>query len=562
MDPSHDPNGTVDVASAPADSLDAGLAAGFGLTAQSPGSVLSALRASLGDLRPVLLKEAEGESAHIVKPKSDAMPSPEQTGDRYRLDGEIARGGMGAVLRGRDVDLGRDLAVKVLLEKHANRPEVARRFIEEAQIGGQLQHPGVVPVYDLGRFGERPFFTMKLVKGQTLAALLGERANPAADRPRLLIIALHVAQTLAYAHAKRVIHRDLKPANVMVGAFGEVLVMDWGLAKVLAEGGVADEERASRAHQDPEEATTIRTARSTGSADGFGSETEAGSLLGTPAYMPPEQANGDVANLDRRADVFGLGAILCEVLTAKPPYVGRSSEEVRRKSCNGDLADAQARLDACGADQELVALTKACLAAEVVDRPRDAQAVADALSAYLNGVQERAQAAERERAVAVARAIEERRRRKVQLALAASLLALVTLGGLGTAYYLRLRADQERQRIEQAAAVDRVIGHAMTLHDQALAQPEHVSRWQVALAAVEQTEVGDNPTARERLLDLRTQIQARLEAAELDRKLLDRLVEIRMAEADDPTGSRTDADYASAFREAGIDLAKLEPAEA
>src|SRR5262249_10295177 len=178
--------------------------------------------------------------------KSDAMPPPEHIGARYQLSGEIARGGMGAVLRGRDVDLGRDLAVKVLLEKHADRPEVARRFLEEAQGGAQLQHPGVVPVYDIGRFGPLPFFTMKLVKGQTLAALLKERPDPAADRPRFLGIALQVAQTLAYAHAKGVIHRDLKPANVMVGAFGEVLVMDWGLAKVLAEGGVADEERASR----------------------------------------------------------------------------------------------------------------------------------------------------------------------------------------------------------------------------------------------------------------------------------------------------------------------------
>ena len=174
------------------------------------------------------------------------MPSKEETGDRYQLSGEIARGGMGAVLRGRDVDLGRDLAVKVLLEKYVDRPEVARRFIEEAQIGGQLQHPGVVPVYDIGRFGDRPFFTMKLVKGQTLSALLAERTEAAGDRPRLLGIALQVAQAMAYAHAKGVIHRDLKPANIMVGAFGEVQVMDWGLAKVLAEGGVADEERGEQ----------------------------------------------------------------------------------------------------------------------------------------------------------------------------------------------------------------------------------------------------------------------------------------------------------------------------
>src|SRR5215469_10864659 len=219
MNQPHDAHRTVDEPSAPTDSLAAGLAAGFGPP-----------RSSLGAMQPVLLKEAEGESADIVQPKSDAMPPPEQTGDRYQLQGEIARGGMGAVLRGRDMDLGRDLAVKVLLEKHANRPEVARRFIEEAQIGGQLQHPGVVPVYDIGRFGERPFFTMKLVKGQTLAHLLAERADYTQDRPRYLAAALQVAQTIAYAHAKGVIHRDLKPANVMVGSFGEVQVMDWGLA--------------------------------------------------------------------------------------------------------------------------------------------------------------------------------------------------------------------------------------------------------------------------------------------------------------------------------------------
>src|SRR6516225_1704405 len=162
------------------------------------------------------------------------MPPPEQTGDRYRLDGEIARGGMGAVLRGRDVDLGRDLAIKVLLEKYVNRPEVARRFVEEAQIGGQLQHPGVVPVYDIGRFGDRPYFTMKLVKGQTLAALLEERRKAEGRRMNeveggsgrsdayfclqpsafLLSIALKVTQAMAYAHAKGVIHRDLKPANI------------------------------------------------------------------------------------------------------------------------------------------------------------------------------------------------------------------------------------------------------------------------------------------------------------------------------------------------------------
>ncbi len=538
----------VDFSSLTGDSLEVGLAAAFG---QESGPRHAS---GLGDMRPVLLNEAAGESSLVVTPKSDAMPSQDQAGDRYQLSGEIARGGMGAVLRGRDVDLGRDLAAKVLLEKYVNRPDVARRFIEEAQIGGQLQHPGVVPVYDIGRFGDRPFFTMKLVKGQTLSAILGERTDPAADRPRLLGIALQVTQAIAYAHAKGVIHRDLKPANIMVGAFGEVQVMDWGLAKVLAEGGVADEERASRAHQTPEDVTTIRTARSTGSAGSHGTDTEAGSMLGTPAYMPPEQANGDIAHLDRRADVFGLGAILCEILTGKPPYVGRSGEEVRRKACNGDLADAMARLDGCGADHELIALTKECLAAEASDRPKDGQEVADGMSAYLASVQERVQVAERERAVAEAKAIEERRRRRVQLALAAALVALTALGGLGTTSYLQ-------QRAAQVAAGQRVIDQVTTLRKQAIDHPEETGRWALALAAVEQADPSGDFKTRAQLVALQKEIGERFKAAERDRVLLDRLVDIRSAEADDPDGSVSDNDYADAFRAAGIDLASLSPAE-
>src|SRR5262249_53287728 len=152
---------------------------------------------------------------------------------RLQLHGEIARGGMGAVLKGRDADLGRELAVKVLLERHRDDPELVRRFVEEAQIAGQLQHPGIVPVYELGAFADRrPFFTMKLVKGRTVAEILRDRPGPAHDLPRLLTTFLQVTQTVAYAHARGVIHRDLKPSNVMVGSFGEVQVMDWGLAKV------------------------------------------------------------------------------------------------------------------------------------------------------------------------------------------------------------------------------------------------------------------------------------------------------------------------------------------
>jgi serine/threonine-protein kinase len=502
MNEPHDPSRREDVPSTPADSLDAGLAAGFGK--QAPRSSLDASQ------RPVLLPQAE-----------------DATGDRYQLFGEIARGGMGAVLRGRDVDLGRDLAVKVLLFEYADRPDLVRRFIEEAQIGGQLQHPGVVPVYDMGRFGERPFFTMKLVKGHTLAALLDERADPSVDRPRFLGIALQVAQALAYAHAKGVIHRDLKPSNIMVGAFGEVQVMDWGLAKVLPE------EWASRERERPEE-TTIRTARSSGS--GWGTDTEAGSLLGTPAYIPPEQANGDVANLDRRADVFGFGAILCEILTGQPPYVGLSAEEVRRKAANGDLADALTRLDGCGADQELIVLTKKCLSPKASDRPKDAQAVADALTAYLDGVQERLHQAELAEAAARARAVEEVRRRRLTLALAATVLLALTLGGGGWLW----RKNEQQVRVAQVARdVNEALNRATALHEQArvattggaalFAQAREQTQRALALAESGPTD----ETLKQQVRNL----QAKLDEEAKDRKLLFALDEARLAQAEIAEGS-------------------------
>src|SRR5436190_11359726 len=188
-------------------------------------SVLAAFGEQLGKIPPVLLRDADSasEQGPVIRPSSDEIPNPSERSARLQLFGEIARGGMGAVLKGRDSDLGRDLAVKILLEAHKDRPEMVHRFVEEAQIAGQLQHPGVVPVYELGAFADhRPYFAMKLVKGRTLAEILRDRLAPGQDLPRLLTTFLQVAQTVAYAHTRGVIHRDLKPSNVMVGSFGEV----------------------------------------------------------------------------------------------------------------------------------------------------------------------------------------------------------------------------------------------------------------------------------------------------------------------------------------------------
>ena len=400
------------------DMLDRGLAAAFGPGPASRGA-LATLGDTIGPVPRVLLRDTDfGFDAPLVKPASPEVPDGP---GRYQLFGEIARGGMGAVLKGRDIDLGRDLAVKVLLEQHRNRPELVRRFVEEAQIGGQLQHPGIVPVYELGTFPDcRPYFAMKLVKGRTLAALLDARSKPSDDHARFLGIFEQVAQTVAYAHARGVIHRDLKPSNVMVGAFGEVQVMDWGLAKVLKEGGVADDER-SRPPQN--EVSVVRTVRSGSAVD----DSQAGSVLGTPAYMAPEQATGDLDAVDERADVFGLGSILCEVLTGRPAYTGRTGHEVHRKAARGDTADALARLESSGADPDLRALANRCLAVEPLDRPRDAGQVSEAVATYQNSVIERLRRAEVERAAEQVRAVEERRRRRVTLALAASMLTVAAL---------------------------------------------------------------------------------------------------------------------------------------
>jgi serine/threonine-protein kinase len=563
----HDPfERTVDLPPSDEPSLEAGLAAGFGPDSGPPipagASVLRALGASLPR---VLLRDPEGETVTPVgRPGSAEKPPPEATG-RYQLLGEIARGGMGAVFKGRDADLGRDVAVKVLLEAHAGRTELAQRFVEEAQIAGQLQHPNVVPVYELGLCPDyRPYFAMKLVKGRTLAALLRERPGPARDRPRFLAIFQQVCRAVAYAHAKGVVHRDLKPSNVMVGSFGEVQVMDWGLAKVLPRGGAADE-------APPGDATVIRTARSEGSGTpaGVGSGTQAGRVLGTPAYMSPEQARGETARLDERCDVFGLGAILCEVLTGRPPYAGGGSELYRR-AADGDLADAFARLDGCGADAELVGLAERCLAAEPGGRPRDARAVEAELTAYLESVERRLRAAEVGRAEAQVRAAEERKRRRVQLALAATMLMAVGGSAAGGLWYQRDRAERAAARAEAEERVGAAEAEAGLLQGQGrLAEAQAAAGRAAALAADDRV----SPERRERAAGLAAALEGEAHRAEADRRLLDRLLDVRRpreATPARPAGTNlaaaaepdADEEFAAAFRDWGLDVDTALAAEA
>ena len=531
-------------------------------------SALTSLAESLGGIPRVLLRDTDPGTGPgpIVQPGSSEMPGDAERSARLLIFGEIARGGMGAILKGRDPDLGRDLAVKVLLESHRDKPELVRRFVEEAQIGGQLQHPGVIPIYAMGAFADRrPYIAMKLVKGRTLAEILDERSEPSGDHPRLLAIFLDVAQTMAYAHARGVIHRDLKPSNIMVGSFGEVQVMDWGLAKVLPRGGATDDARAGKLEMHE---TVIATAWSGSDSGDF---SQAGSVLGTPAYMAPEQARGENDHLDERADVFALGSILCEILTGEPAFSGRSSAEILRLAANGDLSRAWKRLESCLADAELVALARDTLAPEPDDRPPDAHAIVDRLLAYQAGVVARVRAAEMASVEAQARAeeeakrrvladrlsIEERRKRYVTLALAASVLLTATLAGFGWIW-------AERGRAARAGAVETALAEARLLQGQARIAPfEDSSRWAEAISAVKRAEgllAGSNePALSRRVEEIKGQIEADRRRAEAIRALVADLEAVRGDLAEHLEAARADREYARAFLAFGLDLDSVRP---
>jgi len=278
---------------------------------------------------------------------NDELPDPEtrevvKGAFAYEVEREIARGGMGAIMHAVDQDIRREVAVKFLLN-HADERQKTR-FIEEAQITGQLEHPNIVPIHQLGVHEDgRCFFSMKMVKGRSLAEILKHQAEPGASATggevtlvRLLNIMISICNALSYAHSRQVIHRDLKPANIMVGDFGEVYVMDWGLAKVLGR----EETPPAAAVPTPIKSKQSREDMATGKKSDSKSGdkvttrgrskdelTQAGAIMGTPAYMPPEQAQGNLDEVDQRSDIYSLGAILYEMMTLTPP-VGRGGDMV------------------------------------------------------------------------------------------------------------------------------------------------------------------------------------------------------------------------------------------
>ncbi|MGN6103897.1 MAG: protein kinase domain-containing protein [Kofleriaceae bacterium] len=301
-------------------------------------------------------------------PADGASALPVVSLAHYQMDREIARGGMGRIVAAEDQRLGRRVALKELLEPAGDQ---LGRFAREALITARLQHPGIVPVYEAGRWptGE-PFFAMKLVSGRPLDRVIAD-ARTLEDRLALLPRITAAANAIAYAHNQRVVHRDLKPGNVLIGDFGETVVIDWGLAKDLDadhdDGGAP--ERPARARQ--------RSVTRSGSP----TLTVAGAVMGTPAYMAPEQARGEA--VDQRADVFALGAMLYHLLAGVPPYDARTGTDVIAAAAAGKVVPLEARERR--APRDLVAIVERAMAPLPVDRYPHAGELADELRRFLTG---------------------------------------------------------------------------------------------------------------------------------------------------------------------------------
>jgi serine/threonine-protein kinase len=430
---------------------------------------------------------------------------------------------------------------------------------------------------------------MKLVKGETLTALLQARSDPRAGQRRFLSQFLQACQAMAYAHSRGVVHRDLKPSNLMVGSYGEVMILDWGFAKVLSRGGIADEKRASLYRDD---VTRIETVRS-----GGGAESIQGSVMGTPAYMPPEQALGNIDDLDKRSDVFSLGAVLCEILTGTPPY-GTDANEVVLRAARGNVDEACERLDACGAEDGLVSVCKTCLAPLRKDRHQDAKALADAIEGHLTAMEERARrreetalrnrkraakaeadaAAQRSAAEAArTKAAEERARaekarnearyardavaqtrrvRKQVLAIAGALLGVILVGG--GAYVVKRNLREARIR-EVREALEAGLDKAQRFQSEDKLSEAVVAARQ-ALDVGQQGE-GDPTTlvlAEELIASLEATQRARADHAakrERERVLRAALEPCRSRRSEIFDATATDAMYGAALRAHGIDLA-------
>jgi tetratricopeptide (TPR) repeat protein len=346
------------------------------------------------------------------------------TDSRYALEGELARGGMGRIWIAKDARLDRKVAIKELLDPVAGSNGQRARFERELALTSRLEHPSIVSIQDGGTWPDgRPYYVMRLVRGESLDRVIA-RAKTLADRMAIVPFGLAAVDALAYAHAQGIVHRDLKPENVLVGDFGETVVIDWGLAKDLR---ATTPDQIEGPYRD-----LVR--------DG---ETLGGEVLGTPAYMAPEQALGDA--VDERADVYALGALLYHVLSGERPYRGTSADEVLANVISGPAPALAER--APGVPVDLVTIVEKAMAREPLDRYPNASALAEDLKRFHSG---QLVGAHRYTSGQLVRRWLRRQRTAVTVAA----LAFVALATVGTVSIVRIVRSEQQARAAQAIAIE------------------------------------------------------------------------------------------------------------
>jgi serine/threonine-protein kinase len=482
------------------------------------------IQASLASLAAPPSTDTQATGPYLPRPKDGAL------GGRYRVLRPHARGGLGEVFVAQDTELGREVALKEIRPEHARDARSRGRFLLEAQITGGLEHPGIVPVYGLGFYPDgRPFYAMRLVRGETLKEAI--RRFHAAEGPgrdsgerrlalrHLLSQFIAIRNAVAYAHSRGILHRDLKPANAILGRYGEALVLDWGLAKTA---GTAE----------PERDTSELPLRPT---SGEPVATQAGTTLGTPAYMSPEQAEGRWEKVSRVSDVYGLGATLYTLLTGRPPVEGEDRGELLRKAARAEWrpprqikSDVPAALDA---------VCRKAMAHDPKARYPGALELAADIEHWL--ADEPISAWREPLRVRSGRWV--RRHKPAVAALAAAALVALLLGGAGLVW-LERQAEARRRGVE--AALEKA------------AEMQGQAHWAEAQAVLEQAKdrlnKGGPPDLRQRL-----------GRAQLELKLVGRLDAIQLKRATWVDGwfdnAGADREYAAAFLEAGLGAVGQEP---
>ena len=383
-----------------------------------------------GDLPTVV------DAQHMVHPAgADSIES--MLGDcgsgRYAEQETIGKGGMGEIVLCVEQNTRREVAMKRMLPTAARHAKQRARFVEEAQVTAQLEHPNIVPVHELGWDEQGAiYFTMKLVKGRSLAEILnasrdGEETHSLGE---LLQMFLKVCDGVAFAHSRGVVHRDLKPANIMVGDFGEVLVMDWGIARILGSAEEADETSVQSNRQD---------------TDSLALHTMDGAIMGSPQYMPPEQAAGEIDKIDHRSDIYSLGAILYEILTLKRPVEGKTARAIVTKVIEGNIQTPERRAPERNIPRELSAVAMKCLAKYRTRRYASVPELQRDVSLYLEG--RSVSAAPDTFAQALVKLI--KRNKPVSLAIAAAAVILIAV--VSVAFIRVTGAMQRAIRGEQQA---------------------------------------------------------------------------------------------------------------